>query len=155
MGKYLVLKAKEFDRADMFTTELVEVEFDSDKIELQTLQKEVEGLIEIFYHNEQFIKEKIDMFCNEEGKLESLIPVMALAEQSEKDVAGTSVRLIDLVVGNVVFCSQDRNGYSIGLSEKQIKLVQSVFGKNRDWLCVSAKIKGDRKVDCILPLLRR
>lgn len=84
---------------------------------LEELQKIVGGYIEFPLLGEIFKKNIIDTIINEEGKfIEGLKPEIALID-------GETKRILDIVYGNCIFASHDEKGNTIGLNEKQIKIV--------------------------------
>lgn len=83
---------------------------------LEALQKVVGGWIEIPYLSHKFAEEGIDVIINEEGKLIGLEPQIAVCDKD--------LRLLDLVVGNVLFASHDKEGNTIGLTETQINTIK-------------------------------
>lgn len=84
---------------------------------LEELQKIVGGYIEFPLLGGIFKKNIIDTIINEEGKfIEGLKPEIALID-------GETKRILDIVYGNCIFASHDEKGNTIGLNEKQIKVV--------------------------------
>lgn len=84
---------------------------------LEELQKMVGGYIEFPLLSGIFKKNIIDTIINEEGKfIEGLKPEIALID-------GETKRILDIVYGNCIFASHDEEGNTIGLNEKQIKVV--------------------------------
>ena len=84
---------------------------------LEELQKIVGGYIEFPLLGGIFKKNIIDTIINEEGKfIEGLKPEIALID-------GETKRILDIVYGNCIFASHDEEGNTIGLNEKQIKVV--------------------------------
>lgn len=82
---------------------------------LEALQKEVEGYIEIPFLSEKLYNNGIDMIINEEGKfIDGLKIEIAVVHQK---------RIVDLVFGNIVFASHDEEGNTIGLTEEQMEFV--------------------------------
>ena len=84
---------------------------------LEELQKIVGGYIEVPFLSETFYENGIDMIINEEGKfIEDCKPEIAVVDGETKNV-------LDVVHGNCIFASHDEEGETIGLTEKQIKIV--------------------------------
>ena len=84
---------------------------------LEELQSIVGGYIEIPFLGNRFANEVIDVIINEEGKFMSLEPQIAVLER------GTN-RILDLVVGTCIFASHDDEGETVGLTDKQIKVIK-------------------------------
>ena len=84
---------------------------------LEELQKIVGGYIEFPFLGNKFKDNVIDVIINEEGKfIEGLKPEIALID-------GKTKRILDIVYGNCIFASHDEEGNTIGLNDKQIKVV--------------------------------
>lgn len=88
---------------------------------LEDLQSIVGGYIEIPHVSKVFYENKIDMIINEEGKfIEGLEPEIAIIGKDTNAV-------LDIVYGNCIFASHDREGNTIGLNEEQKKIVKDVL----------------------------
>lgn len=74
--------------------------------DLSWLQKKVGGFIECVH---PFPDRKIMLICNEEGKMIGLYPNLFIAG--------------DVIAGDVIFCSYDEEGESIGLTEEQVACI--------------------------------
>ena len=84
---------------------------------LEELQKIVGGYIEIPFLGGIFNKYKINPIINEEGKfIEGLRPEIALID-------GNTKKILDVVYGNCIFASHDKEGNTIALNDEQIKVV--------------------------------
>lgn len=84
---------------------------------LEELQRIVGGYIEFPLLGGVFKKHNIDTIINEEGKfIEGLKPEIALID-------GNTKKILDVVYGNCIFASHDAEGNTIGLDDKQIKVV--------------------------------
>lgn len=84
---------------------------DPDKIDLKYLQGKVGGYVEAIG-----VGNEINMYLNEEGKMEGLAP-NRLATRLAKKYAGIS--MLDYIVGDVVLCGgPDDEGYDTGLSSR-------------------------------------
>lgn len=84
---------------------------------LESLQEIVGGWIEIPFLSRRFADEGIDVIINEEGKLIGLEPQIAVLQRG-------TFELVDLVAGNCIFASHDEYGDTIGLTDKQIKVIK-------------------------------
>lgn len=85
---------------------------------LEELQGIVGGYIEFPLLGGVFKKNIIDTIINEEGKfIEGLKPEIALIDSNTK-------KILDVVYGNCIFASHDNEGNTIGLNDKQIKVVK-------------------------------
>ena len=89
---------------------------------LESLQNIVGGYIERAYMGERFMKEGIDPFINEEGKLIGLEPQIAIFDREGNTI-------IDLVMGNCIFVSHDDEGNTVGLTDRQIQIVREELGR--------------------------
>lgn len=84
---------------------------------LENLQSIVGGYIEIPLLSRVFKKHIIDTVINSEGKyIEGLKPEIALVD-------GEKQTILDIVYGNCIFVSHDKEGNTIGLTDEQIKIV--------------------------------
>lgn len=87
------------------------------KNELEEIQQIVGGYIEFPYLGEVFRENIIDIIINEEGKfIEGLRPEIAVVKD------GTN-QILDIVYGNCIFASHDKEGNTIALNNEQIKIV--------------------------------
>lgn len=85
--------------------------------ELEDLQKIVGGYIEIPFLGDKLLDNGIDTIINEEGKfIDGLKPEIAVVDE-ERGV------ILDIVYGNCIFASHDKEGETIGLTENQIHIV--------------------------------
>ena len=94
--------------------ELKEKEIDNT---LGELQKIVGGYIEFPFFGDKFKNNVIDVIINEEGKfVEGLKPEIAIVNEKVGSI-------MDIVYGNCIFASHDKEGNTIALTEEQIKVV--------------------------------
>ena len=94
--------------------ELKEKEIDNT---LEELQKIVGGYIEFPFLWNRFKDNVIDVIINEEGKfIEGLKPEIAIVNEKVGSI-------MDIVYGNCVFASHDKEGNTIALTDEQIKVV--------------------------------
>ena len=94
--------------------ELKEKEIDNT---LEELQKIVGGYIEFPFLGNKFKDNVIDVIINEEGKfVEGLKPEIAIVNEKVGSI-------MDIVYGNCIFASHDKDGNTIALTEEQIKVV--------------------------------
>lgn len=93
--------------------------FEEKEIEntLEALQEIVGGWIEIPFISEKLYEEGIDIIINEEGKLIGLEPQIAIVQKGKN-------KILDLVMGNCIFASHDEEGNTIGLNDRQIKVIE-------------------------------
>lgn len=113
-GKLLVLKR---DSRDDAKVEMKEVECKELNVSLATMQREIDGFVELANFDRELKDAKIDMFCDEEGKLkESCMPELAIID---KDGG-----LQDIIAGNIVFAGESPHGETIGLSEQQLRVLR-------------------------------
>lgn len=86
--------------------------------ELEDLQKIVGGWIEIPFLSQKFLDNGIDVIINEEGKfIDGLKAEIAIVDEKHGSI-------LDIVYGNCIFASHDKEGETIGLNEAQIHLVK-------------------------------
>lgn len=84
---------------------------------LEELQKIVGGYIEFPFLGNKFKDNVIDVIINEEGKfIEGLKPEIAIVSEKVGNI-------LDIVYGNCVFASHDKEGNTIALTDEQIKVV--------------------------------
>jgi hypothetical protein len=84
---------------------------------LEELQSIVGGYIEFPFLGDVFRENVIDTIINEEGKfIEGLKPEIAVIDNK-------TGRILDVVYGNCIFASHDKEGNTIELNEEQIKVV--------------------------------
>lgn len=84
---------------------------------LEELQKIVGGYIEFPLISHRFKENIIDAIINEEGKfIEGLKPEIAIIDGKTKQV-------LDVVFGNCIFASHDKEGNTIALNDEQIKII--------------------------------
>lgn len=107
--KYLIYK----------NNELQVVETDKETIGYKDLQEAVGGYIEAVRLDPYGDSKGVDIYINEEGKLMGLEPSLKWANGK------------DVLCGNVVFCSYDDEGESVGLNQEQIELVEKYVAENR------------------------
>ena len=85
---------------------------------LEELQKIVGGYIEIPFLSRVFNENKINIIINEEGKfIEGLEPEIAIIKRETNSI-------LDIVYGNCLFASHDREGNTIELNEEQKQIVK-------------------------------
>lgn len=85
---------------------------------LEELQKIVGGYIEIPFLSRIFNENKINIIINEEGKfIEGLEPEIAIIKRETNSI-------LDIVYGNCIFASHDREGNTIELNEEQKQIVK-------------------------------
>ena len=95
---------------------------------LESLQKIVDGYIELVYLFEELSKNKIDLYVNEEGKYlmpENVNIYVRYNDDSTKN---------ETIVGPCLFASYDDNGNTIGLTDEQIEFVKSYFSEERYYM---------------------
>ena len=91
---------------------------------LENLQKIVGGYIEMPYISKVFIQNGIDMVINEDGKfMDELKPQIAI-------IGKVNNQVLDIIYGNCIFVSHDDNGETVGLNDKQIKVVMNELKLN-------------------------
>ena len=84
---------------------------------LEELQKIVGGYIEFPFLGKKFKDNVIDVIVNEEGKfIDGLKPEIAIINEKAGNI-------LDIVYGNCIFTSHDKEGNTIALNDEQIKIV--------------------------------
>lgn len=95
--------------------ELKEKEIDNT---LEEIQKIVGGYIEFPFLGNKFKDNVIDVIINDEGKfIEGLKPEIAIVNEKVGSI-------MDIVYGNCIFASHDKEGNTIALTDKQIEIVK-------------------------------
>ena len=106
--KVLVLSGGEFEARNIPNT-------------LDALQEIVGGYIEIPYISDNLGEYNIDIIINEEGKfIGGMNKEIAVVDKSTNKV-------LDIIFGNCIFASTDEDGYTIGLTEEQISIVEKLL----------------------------
>jgi len=128
-GKILVLSAE--------TLEFTEVKFTGKKVPYELLSEGVAGLIEHVTFNRKLQESKIDVWCNEEGKLMDLkVSALVVLDGLRGGLRGEEI--VEQLVGNLVFSGSFRNSEgeidSCGLSEKQILLIKETLTKREVYM---------------------
>lgn len=114
-GKLLVIKR---DEQEKLKVKMEEMELNDERESLETLQSLVGGYIELANFDDLMARKRVDMFCDEEGKMkEGYLPSIIVLNKNQDTI-------LDAVVGNVVFAANDGNGNTIGLCEEQINFVK-------------------------------
>jgi hypothetical protein len=106
MGKVLML--------DKETLEFTEVELNGNKVSYELMRSCVEG-----YVNRELDKNHIDVWCNEEGKLENLKPSCVVLDENHQ--------VIEILAGNLLFTSRDNSGNSTSLFPYHINLIKELM----------------------------
>lgn len=126
MSKIWVIQKKVNERPKL-------IEVDSD---FRSIQKIVGGNFDLFRYSPILNESRIDIFLNDEGKMNGLEPTIVVLEQ------GTD-KVLDYIVGNVLIASTNDCGDTISLSKEQIDIVEKVvFGEE----CLVSV--GDEKYVC-------
>lgn len=80
----------------------------------EMLSQNVEGSIEHAYSGEKFAKKGIDLWINDEGKINNLQPTMAIKCDGQ---------LYDILCGNIVFSRFNELGETIPLKENDTQFI--------------------------------
>ena len=95
-----------------------------DDLDLEFLQQSVGGYIERVAFDEEFDRRNIDMWINEEGKFNgNFKPTFIVVEKEEPG------KILDIIMGDVVFTSSNEEGETIGLNDVQIQYIKSKLSK--------------------------
>jgi hypothetical protein len=94
--------------------ELKEYEIEQENDTYEIVRTAVGGYIEALR-----LSDTCTLWINEEGKINELEPNFILTDR-----AGNQV---DFVVGDVIFTGVDEEGYTVGLSQEDIELIQERF----------------------------
>ena len=103
------------------TLEFTEVNIEDNNIKLELLNDLVQGSIECFNFNSMLTRNNIVCICNEEGKLINLKPSIVVIK---KDKISKLKRMVEIIMGNVVFVSLAEDGDFEPLTEEQIKIIK-------------------------------
>lgn len=88
------------------------------KVDLKFMQTVVDGYIEMPCMSRALSGADVDIVINEEGKLIGLEENIAIMQGH---------KVIEMLVGNVVFVGHDGRGNNIGLKDEQIELIKKVI----------------------------
>lgn len=108
MNKILKLNAE--------TLQLEEIKVNNNIVTCEELHNAIGGNFEHINFNENFIKNRIDIWVDEEGKLKDLKPSIALINQGKQ--------IVDVLAGDVIFTSTDELGNTLSLHDNQIKIIK-------------------------------
>lgn len=90
-----------------------------EKMELEGMQKIVQGSIEYVYINKNMAGLNIDLFINEEGKyIEGLKPTGVMMSKGDK--------IIDILMGPILFTCTDDDGDTLPLNTEQITYLKDL-----------------------------
>ena len=81
------------------------------------------SMVENCYYMQELIENKIDMIVDEEGKLSHKEFNVVIADKKGK--------IIDIIVGNILFVGVDEEGNWVELTDEQIKVVDDMFRNMR------------------------
>lgn len=115
MGNVMIINEK---------SSLQEVETKEEILSLEEMQQFVHGLIETASFNRTLEQANIDLWINEEGKLDGL-PITAIV------VKEPGFQIVDRLAGPVLFTGQTEDGESCGLTEEQTTIVRDVIQLTR------------------------
>ena len=103
----------------IYEPNLIVKSIQTEKMDLDFFYKELEcSCIDIPYVSNELYKRKIDMVIDDEGKLVDKTPTAIIVDKDDK--------ILDVVVGNIAFCSTNDEGQSIGLNSEQIEYINSL-----------------------------
>lgn len=91
-------------------------------LNLEYLQSQVGGFIELVNWFEDLNNLGIDMWINEEGKLIENLKTTFIVVDNNGEV-------VDAIFGDVVFTSTDMEGNTIGLNDIQIQKIKKILGQ--------------------------
>ena len=107
------------DKVLFYEPSLIVKSIQTEKMDLDFFYKELEcSCIDIPYVSNELYKRKIDMVIDDEGKLVGKEPTVVILDKDDK--------ILDVVVGNIAFCSTNDEGQSIGLNSEQIEYINSL-----------------------------
>ena len=111
MNKYLVLETDGF----------LNVVYEEDYASCYDMLKEnVDGCVECVSFINDFSKRGIDLWVNEAGKLNDLLPTIAVTKNKE---------LVEVLNGNIVFTRVNDNGETIPLTDEDIRFIRKTLNK--------------------------
>lgn len=102
-----------------------EIEVCGEVVGYSELKNAIGGYIETCLYNSILKKNKIDIWCDEEGKLKSL-PIECIILDAER------MNVVDVVVGPLVFTSFDDKGNSLELTNEQIEIIKNSISVYKD-----------------------
>lgn len=106
----------------VLNTYTLDIEVKNINDSLESLQKEVGGLIEPFDYISSLVNNGITLYCNEEGKLLGLKPSVVILDENSA--------IVEYLCGNILFVGIDiASGGTKSLTKRQIALIKYVFGK--------------------------
>ena len=111
-NKYLVYKT------DGTFKEVYEEDYEST---YDLLRSNVDGYIERVCFLEEFNKRGIDVWINEEGKLENLAPSIVIADKNGK--------ILDYLAGDIVFSRVNEETETVPLTNEDICWIKRVLSK--------------------------
>lgn len=79
------------------------------------------SMVETCYYMEKLVENRIDMIVDEEGKLSHKEFNVVIADKKGK--------IIDIIVGNILFVGVDEDGNWVELTDEQIKVIDGIFRK--------------------------
>lgn len=79
------------------------------------------SMVETCYYMQELVENRIDMIVDEEGKLSH--------KEFNVVVADKKGKIIDIIVGNILFVGVDEDGNWVELTDEQIKVIDSIFRK--------------------------
>lgn len=106
----------------------VVVETESNEVPYEEMRKAVDGYIEHVTVNRAINKANIDMWRNEEGKLDGLKPSVMVVEKA----ANGEIEMVELLAGNILFTTRYEEKNSGFLSDEQIKFVKEQFSETTE-----------------------
>ena len=88
---------------------------------LEDMQKIVGGYIETWDYISELYDNGISLYCNDEGKLQGLDPALVVTNNG---------KTVEMICGNILFCGYDSEGETVPLTEKQVKIIKSIFTRS-------------------------
>lgn len=111
-GNIVVLKNNKL------VTVQVELESNECPIGYTSLRNALDGgYLEHIQYNRRLVENKIDMWCDEEGKLKELAPEIVVFERETN-------KIVEVLVGPIVFTGSDGYGNSLPLTDAQIAIIK-------------------------------
>lgn len=95
---------------------------DIDINDFKDMQKAVGGSIESWNYISKLYKKGIDLFCNDEGKINNLLPaIIVVSNNSAKS------EIVESLCGNILFCCHNDKGELIDMTDSQKEFVRNAF----------------------------
>lgn len=101
------------------TLKFEEISIKNRKVDYKEMREAVGGYIEHIVFNRELEANRIDVWCDEEGKLKNLkASVIVLDDNCE---------IVEVLAGSLVFTGKAGDGNSYGLTDEQVETIKEVL----------------------------